>query len=180
MRLKASVCNLRTVYNCALSGPFGPLFKGNLRHKMTTIVGNRGQLRTGALSPHLLSPHLDFPKFWHRRIVSFFRFLFAVIFCQGIANPAFSKPCLCLNDTCHFRHFRRFWGSEERNPYFQWRMQVRHFRRFRQNGLFLAGDKEDRFTKNTVCATPILYHFRIELHSSQKLLRNQFRKHYFM
>ena len=32
-------------------------------------------------------------------------------------------------------------------------MQTRHFRRFRQNGPFLAGDKA-RFTKNTVCATP--------------------------
>ena len=41
--------------------PFGPLSKGNFRHEMTTIVGNRGQLWTSALSPHLLSPHLDFP-----------------------------------------------------------------------------------------------------------------------
>ena len=44
------------------SGLFGSLFKGNFRHKMTTIVGNRGQLRTSTLSPHLLSPHLDFPE----------------------------------------------------------------------------------------------------------------------
>ena len=29
---------------------------------MTTVVGNRGQLWTSALSPHLLSPHLDFPE----------------------------------------------------------------------------------------------------------------------
>ena len=29
---------------------------------MTTIVGNRGQLWTSTLSPHLLSPHLDFPE----------------------------------------------------------------------------------------------------------------------
>ena len=36
--------------------------KGNFRRKMTTIVGNRGQLRTSTLSPHLLSPHLDFPE----------------------------------------------------------------------------------------------------------------------
>ena len=43
-------------------GLFGPLFKGNFRHKMTTIVGNRGQLWTSTLSPHLLSPHLDFPE----------------------------------------------------------------------------------------------------------------------
>ena len=31
------------------------------RRKMTKIVGNRGQLWTSTLSPHLLSPHLDFP-----------------------------------------------------------------------------------------------------------------------
>ena len=29
---------------------------------MTTIVGNRGQLWTSTLSPHLPSPHLDFPE----------------------------------------------------------------------------------------------------------------------
>ena len=39
----------------------GPLSKGNFRRKMTTIVDNRGQLRTSTLSPDLLSPHLDFP-----------------------------------------------------------------------------------------------------------------------
>ena len=43
-------------------GLFGPLSKGNFRGKMTTIVGNRGQLWTSTLSPHLLSPHLDFPN----------------------------------------------------------------------------------------------------------------------
>ena len=44
-------------------GPFGPLSKGNFRRKMTTIVvGNRGQLWTSNFSPHLLSPHLDFPE----------------------------------------------------------------------------------------------------------------------
>ena len=57
-----SLCNLRTIaYNCQLCGPFGPFSKGNFRCKMTTIVGNRGQLWTSALRPHLLSPHLDFP-----------------------------------------------------------------------------------------------------------------------
>ena len=30
--------------------------------KKSPIIGNRGQLWTSALSPHLLSPHLDFPK----------------------------------------------------------------------------------------------------------------------
>ena len=42
-------------------GLFGPLSEGNFRHKVTTIVGNRGQLWTSTLSPHLKSPHLDFP-----------------------------------------------------------------------------------------------------------------------
>ena len=36
------------VYNCALfCGLFGPLFQGNFRRKMPTIVGNRGQLFCG-------------------------------------------------------------------------------------------------------------------------------------
>ena len=42
-------------------GPFGALSKGNFRRKMTTIVGNCGQLWTRTLSPLLPSPHLDFP-----------------------------------------------------------------------------------------------------------------------
>ena len=42
-------------------GPFGPLSKGNFRRKMTTIVGNRGQMRTRTLRTHLLSLHSDFP-----------------------------------------------------------------------------------------------------------------------
>ena len=61
--LKVTLCNLRTiVYNWALLGPLGPFLRGTFCcHKMTTIVGNRGQLWTSTLSPHLLSPHLDFP-----------------------------------------------------------------------------------------------------------------------
>ena len=43
-------------------GLFGPLSKRNFHHEVTTIVGNRGQLWTSTLSPHLLSPHLDFPE----------------------------------------------------------------------------------------------------------------------
>ena len=140
--------------------------------------------------------------------------------CQGRTNPVFSKPCLFLSDTRHFRHFRCFRGydwKEGEDPHPQdkiqhldftkdprplyyktppcvvyhknvcsrslvrtklalsktsrflnkaeilgvgvfsllsiWgpkplflvgRMQIRHFRRFRQNGPFLA-----RFAKNT-------------------------------
>ena len=45
--LQTTLCNLHTiVYNYALLWPFGPLSKGNFRRKMTTIVGNRGQLWT--------------------------------------------------------------------------------------------------------------------------------------
>ena len=39
---------------------------------------------------------------------------------QGGENPVFGKPWFCLRDTRHFRHFRRFLGSEERNPLFLW------------------------------------------------------------
>ena len=39
---------------------------------------------------------------------------------SGKNKPVFSKPCLCLSDTRHFRHFCRFRGSEERSPCFQW------------------------------------------------------------
>ena len=61
--LKATLCNLHTiVYNCALLGPFWALSRGNFRRKMTTIGGNRGQLWTSTLSPHLRSPQLDFPN----------------------------------------------------------------------------------------------------------------------
>ena len=57
--LKATLCNLCTIVcNCALSWPF---VKGKIRRKMTTILGNRGQLWTSTLSPHLQSTHLDFP-----------------------------------------------------------------------------------------------------------------------
>ena len=41
-------------------------------------------------------------------------------FCQGGENPVFGKPWFCLRDTRHSRHFRRFPGSEERNPLFLW------------------------------------------------------------
>ena len=61
--LKATLRNSRTiVYNCALLWPFWALSKGNFRHKMSTIVGNRGQLWTRTLSPHLQNPLLDFPE----------------------------------------------------------------------------------------------------------------------
>ena len=55
----------------------------------------------------------------------------------GPRNGAFGKPCPCPRDTRHFRHFRRFTGFEQQSPCFQ----IRHFRQFRQNPLFLAGQK---------------------------------------
>ena len=35
---------------------------------------------------------------------------------QGTTNHAFDKPCLCLCDTRHFRHFRRFHGVSAGKP----------------------------------------------------------------
>ena len=58
-RLSAICAQSSTIVH--FCGHFGPLSEGNFRRKTTTIVGNRGQLWTSSLSPHLLSPHLDFP-----------------------------------------------------------------------------------------------------------------------
>ena len=60
LRPLSAICaqSCTIVHFCGL---FGPLSEGTFRHKMTTIVGNRGQLWTSTLSPHLESPHLDFP-----------------------------------------------------------------------------------------------------------------------
>ena len=41
-----------------ICGLLGHKCKGNFRHKMTRIVGNRGYFWTSMLSPSLLSPHL--------------------------------------------------------------------------------------------------------------------------
>ena len=43
--LKVTLGNLRTIVHICL-WPFGPVSKRNFRRKMTTIVGNRGQLLT--------------------------------------------------------------------------------------------------------------------------------------
>ena len=66
LRPLSAICaqSSRVMHFC---GPFGPLSKGNFRRKTTTIVGNRGQLWTSTLSPHLLSPYLDFPKHCHEK-----------------------------------------------------------------------------------------------------------------
>ena len=69
------------------------------------------------------------------------------VFCADVhhrsgESPAFGKPWVCLSDTRHFRHSRRFRGSDEQKPCFEMcRMQTRHFRRLSQNPLFSAGDK---------------------------------------
>ena len=56
------------------------------------------------------------------------------------ANPAFSKAC--LSDTCHFCDLCCFRGVWRAKPLFSvGRMQICHFRRFRQNDPFLARDK---------------------------------------
>ena len=73
---------------------------------------------------------------------------------QGRTNQVFSKPCLFLSDTRHFRHFRRFRGSEERSPCFHWvECKFVIFAVFVKTAPFWQGTKT-RFTKNTVCATP--------------------------
>ena len=45
-----------------IGGFLGPFCRGDFRRKMMTPVGNSGYLRTSNLSPHLRSPHLDFPE----------------------------------------------------------------------------------------------------------------------
>ena len=58
--LSAICAHLSTIVHvCGLLGPFR---KRNFCREMTTIIGNRGQLWPTTLSPHLLSPYLDFPK----------------------------------------------------------------------------------------------------------------------
>ena len=78
-------------------------------------------------------------KFWRFHPVLLLFFL-----CQGRTNPA----CLCLSD---FRPFSRFGGVEDRNPCFQW-VECK-FVIFAKTAPFWQ--RTTRFTKNTVCATPI-------------------------
>ena len=81
------------------------------------------------------------------------RFTALVGLCQGRTNPAFSKPCLCLSDT---RHFRRLRGSDKRSPCFQWvECKFVIFAVFVKTAP-LWQETKTRFTKNTVCATPIV------------------------
>ena len=96
---------------------------------------------------------------WKKHI-NFFNIIFGpppthnAPFFQGRASPAFSKPYLCLSDTRHFRHFRRFRGSEERSPCFQWvECKFVIFAVFVETAGFWQGTKTG-FTQNIVCATP--------------------------
>ena len=57
-------------------------------------------------------------RFWFLVLV---RFLSHPVIIQGCQNGAFQgKRSFCWGDTRHFRHFRRFPGSEGQNPLFLW------------------------------------------------------------
>ena len=78
-----------------------------------------------------------------------------VFFCQSIIRfreeqtRLFLNHAFALSDTHHFR--RPFRGSEERNLCFRWVECNSSFRRFRQNGPFLAGDKNTVYQKHGLC-----------------------------
>ena len=79
---------------------------------------------------------------------------------SGKNKPGFSKPCLFLSDTRHFRRFRRFRGSEERSPCFQWvECKFVIFAVFVKTALFLAGDKNTVYQK-TRFAPPRFFSWR--------------------
>ena len=97
--LKASLCNLCTIVLqlCTFVARCGPLFKGNFRRKTVTIAGNRGQLWTSTSSPHLLSPHLDFPE--------------VIIINRHLINP----QCFALADlACNKVHMKERWPKVRR------------------------------------------------------------------
>ena len=48
----SAICAQSSTIVPFVCGLWGPISKGNSHHKMTTIVGNRGQLWTSTLSPH--------------------------------------------------------------------------------------------------------------------------------
>ena len=115
LRPLSAICARSFVHFCSLSGP---LSKRNFRHKMTTIVGNRGQLWPITLSPQLLSPHLDFlglpPKGVRKRgcyslILRLFAFVrvclhllaFACVYLRFRAVFGKFEICVCL----HLRAF---------------------------------------------------------------------------
>ena len=69
----------------------------------------------------------------------------------------FLKPCLCLSGhPPFFVIFMSFFGGLRSEALvFQWvECKMRHFRRFRQNGPFLARDKNTDYQKHGLRATP--------------------------
>ena len=88
---------------------------------------------------------------WDPKVLSFH------LLVQGTTNPAFSKPCKQIAwVTPAIFVIRRSWGSEERSPFSVGRMQIRHFRRFRQNRPFVAGDKITLCQKDSLCHPGLL------------------------
>ena len=72
---------------------------------------------------------------------------------RGPRNGAFGKPCPCPRDTRHlFVILVVSRGSSSKALVLVVRMQIRHFRHFRQNPPFSGGTKA-RFTKSTVFGT---------------------------
>ena len=73
---------------------------------------------------------------------------------RGGENGAFGKRSFCWGDTRHFRHFRRFPGSEEQNPLFCGRNAISEVSPiFVKTTCFRQGTKRP-FSKTTVSATP--------------------------
>ena len=88
---------------------------------------------------------------------------------SGCQNGAFGKRSFCWGDTRHFRHFRRFPGSEEHDPLSSWaECNTRIFASFRQNHLFSAGDKRP-FCKTTVSTTLRIWEHSLPKHTGHPL-----------
>ena len=72
---------------------------------------------------------------------------------RGGENGVFGKRSFCWGDTRHFRHFRRFPGSEEQNPLFLWaECNIGIFPFFVKTTCFRQGSKRP-FSKTTGSAT---------------------------
>ena len=67
---------------------------------------------------------------------------------------AFGKPCLCLCDTRHIRHFCCFHGVRGAKPSFCWvSVQIRHLSCLHQKPFFFggAGDKNKVYSEHGFC-----------------------------
>ena len=85
-------------------GHLRPFLRGTFVAKMTAIVGNRGQLWTSTLSPHLPSPHLDFLIIGSSQTWLFQTWSFAIftwkrsfaLFCALLRSfCSLSRSCVC-------------------------------------------------------------------------------------